>query len=177
MSYFFPGLWHFGAALLWALGLGVLTRGQMTWWLWRLEFLIPFMISSSALFWIPDSYARRGLMKFLHYPLPDWDVLFLSPASHRHWIFHSAMLPILSAAILWNYPVLLDAKHLSVRWVAIGLSTGLGSHLFWDCVGSRSHKIVIFPHVWHLRAAASRSWLLFGAAASLAVALWLAFLK
>jgi hypothetical protein len=176
MSYFFPGLWHFGAALLWALGLGVLTHEQAAWWLWRLEFLIPLIVSSSALFWIPESYAKRGLMKFLHYPLPDWDVLFLSPASHRHWLFHSAILPIGCGLLLWHYPVLLDVK-LPFRWIGVGLSTGLGSHLFWDCVGSRRHKIVIFPHVWHLHEAASRAWLLVGAAASLVIALQLALPK
>jgi hypothetical protein len=37
---------------------------------------------------------------------------------------------------------------------------GIGSHLFWDCVGSRSHKIVFVPYWMSLRAAASRVYLL-----------------
>jgi hypothetical protein len=133
-------------------------------------------MSTSALFWIPSSYATRGLMKFLHYPLPDWDVLFLSPASHRHWFFHSAVLPIGCVWIFLSYPSLL-APSLPFRWIAVGLCTGLGSHLFWDCAGSRHHKIVFFPHCWHLRANKSRLWLLLSSVIALIIGLKFALIN
>jgi hypothetical protein len=175
-SYFFPGLWHFLIALAWALALGVLTHSAPLFWLVRLEFVIPLVLSSSALFWVPDGLATKGLMKFLHYPLPDWDVLLLSPASHRHWLTHSAFLPALCFFVAWKYPNFFH-EHASLSWFAIGLSTGIGSHLFWDCIGSRTHKIVIFPFWWALRAGASRLYLLAGAALALVIALQLALAK
>jgi hypothetical protein len=52
---------------------------------------------------------------------------------------------------------------LPYSWFAAGISVGIGSHLFWDCVGSRSHKIVFVPYWMALRASASRIYLLAGA--------------
>jgi hypothetical protein len=170
MSYFIPGLWHFAAAMACAVALGLSDGGDATLWLHRLEFLIPLIIASSALFWVPESLARKGLMKFLHYPLPDWDVLLLGPASHRHWLTHSPILPLLLVGLTWRYPVLL-APTLPFGWVCTGLSIGIGSHLFWDCVGSRTHKIVIVPYWFALREAPSRIYLLAGALLCLGVAL------
>jgi hypothetical protein len=162
MSYFVPGLWHFASAMAFAVALGVLAGGDPTLWLRRAEFTIPLLIASSALFFIPEGLAKKGLMKFLHYPLPDWDVLLLGPASHRHWLTHSPILPIALVALAWNYPILLSSA-LPFSWFAAGLSVGIGSHLFWDCVGSRSHKIVFVPYWMALRSAASRIYLLAGA--------------
>jgi len=163
MSYFLPGLWHFAAAMAWAVALGFLCGGEPLLWLRRAEFMIPLVVASSALFWIPESLAKKGAMKFLHYPLPDWDVLLLGPASHRNWITHSPLLPILSCALLWHFPILLR-EDLPFRWIATGLAAGIGSHLFWDCVGSRTHKIIVVPYWFSFKSAFSRLWLLAGAA-------------
>src|SRR4028119_678944 len=138
MSYFIPGLWHFAAAMAFAVALGVIDGGDATLWLRRLEFAVPLVIASSALFWVPENLARKGLMKFLHYPLPDWDVLLLGPASHRHWLTHSPFLPFLLLGLTSRYPLLLNPS-LPFVAAAAGLSIGTGSHLFWDCVGSRTH--------------------------------------
>ncbi len=163
MSYFIPGLWHFAAAMAFAATLGIIEGGEPALWLRRLEFLVPLLVASSALFFIPEKLAKKGLMKFLHYPLPDWDVLLLGPASHRHWLTHSPLLPALLLLLAARYPVLMQPS-LPFAWVAAGLSIGIGSHLFWDCVGSRSHKIVVVPYWFALRAAFSRIYLLAGAA-------------
>jgi hypothetical protein len=168
MSYFMPGLWHFASAMAFAVALGVLGGGEPDHWLRRAEFTVPLIIASSALFFIPDGWAKKGMMKFLHYPLPDWDVLLLGPASHRHWLTHSPILPVGLALLAWRYPVLLS-NSLPFSWVGAGLCVGIGSHLFWDCVGSRSHKIVFVPYWMSLRAAASRVYLLAGALISLAI--------
>lgn len=173
MSYFFSGLWHFIIALVSSLALGLLTSENPLLWLSRLEFVIPAMLGSCALFWIPDGLSKKGFMKFLHYPLPDWDVLLLSFASHRHWITHSPILPMICFFVLWNYPHLAQ-EQLPFRSITVGLGVGVGSHLLWDCIGSRRHRIVIFPHWWALRESASRLYLLTGAAAAFVIALWFA---
>lgn len=167
MSYFFSGLWHFACAMAWACALGAIGGDDALLWLRHLEFSVPLVVSSSALFFIPEAWAKKGLLKFLHYPLPDWDVLLLGPASHRNWLFHSPLLPALLVALAWRYPILLDAN-LPFTLVASGFCVGIGSHLFWDCVGSRSHKIVVVPYWFALREAASRVYLLAGAALCLA---------
>ncbi len=187
MSYLIAGSWHFAAALAFAAALGILSGdapgdftknsfaqngapgGDALFWLRRPGFSIPLLISSSALFFIPQSLAKKGLLKFLHYPLPDWDVLLLGPASHRHWLTHSPVLPLFAWWLSVRYP-LLRHPYLPFDAVAVGLCIGVGSHLFWDCVGSRRHKIVFVPHWMALREAASRIYLLTGAVVALAVA-------
>jgi hypothetical protein len=168
MSYFVPGLWHFAAAMAFACALGTLHGGDLLFWLRRAEFVLGLLVSSSALFFIPEPWAKKGLMKFLHYPLPDWDVLLLGPASHRHWLTHSPFLAVGAAALGWKYPVLLDAK-MPFAWLGAGLCVGLGSHLFWDCISSRSHKIVFVPYWFALRPAMSRVYLLLGATMCLGI--------
>jgi hypothetical protein len=159
MSYFVPGLWHFASAMAFAVALGVLAGGDPTLWLRRAEFTIPLLIASSALFFIPDGLAKKGLMKFLHYPLPDWDVLLLGPASHRHWLTHSPILPILLVALAWNYPILLS-NALPYSWFAAGLSVGIGSHLSGTASARARIKLSSSPTGWPyaLRLRASICW-------------------
>ena len=172
MSYLVAGLWHWAAAMVFAAAFGIISHGDVMLWLRRWEFVVPLVIASCALFFIPDSLSRKGLLKFLHYPLPDWDVLLLGPASHRHWLTHSPILPIILLALAWRYPLLMD-QALPFGTVAAGFSIGIGSHLFWDCVGSRAHKIIFVPYWFALRPAASRIYLLIGAMLSLGAALWM----
>ena len=169
MSYFTAGLWHFAAAMAFSATLGLLVEGDLDFWLRRAEFLIPLVLSSCALFFVPDKWAKKGPLKFLHYPLPDWDVLLLGPASHRHWLSHSALLPLVFFASVNRFTFLLEAP---LNGVVAGFCVGLGSHLFWDCVGSRSHKIVFVPHWLALREASSRVYLLGGAVLSLGIAVF-----
>jgi membrane-bound metal-dependent hydrolase YbcI (DUF457 family) len=95
-------------------------------------------------------------------------LLVLGPASHRHWLTHSPFLAVGAAALGWKYPVLLDAK-MPFAWLGAGLCVGLGSHLFWDCISSRSHKIVFVPYWFALRPAMSRVYLLLGATMCLGI--------
>lgn len=166
MSYFLSGLWHFAAATAFAVAFGSWQGGDPLYFLRSPAFLLALMVSSSAFFWVPDRWAKRGLWKFLHYPLPDWDVLLLGPASHRNWLTHSPLLPALAFGALWKWPNL--ASPLFFQF-ALGLSIGVGSHLFWDCVGSKRHSIVVVPYWWTLREASSRLYLLAGAALCLTI--------
>ncbi|MBV9867444.1 MAG: hypothetical protein JO316_18990 [Abitibacteriaceae bacterium] len=168
MSYLLAGAWHFSAAMAFAVALGIIRNGDALLWLRHPEFDIPLMLGSSALFFIPDAWSKKGLLKFLHYPLPDWDVLLLGPASHRNWLTHSPLLPLL---LLLGSIQLPSTRTLPYSLIFMGLSIGIGSHLFWDCVGSRSHKIIVVPYWFSLREAPSRVYLLVGAALSLGVAL------
>ena len=168
MRYLLPGLWHFAAAMAFAASFGVFQSGDALFWLRQPFFLVPLVLSSSALFFVPDRWAKKGALKFLHYPLPDWDVLLLGPASHRNWLSHSFFLPLLCLGALWNWPQL--ARFSGALPAAMGLCIGVGSHLFWDCVGSARHKIVVVPHWLALREVASRLYLLWGAFVSLAIA-------
>ena len=173
MSYFGAGLWHFAAALAFGAGVGVIAGGDPLHWLRQPLFTLFLMVSSSAFFFVPDFLAKHGAMKFLHYPLPDWDVLLLGPASHRNWLTHSPLMPVGCAYLAWREPQFY-AHYLALTPVAVGLCVGISSHLFWDCVGSRSHKIIVVPHWFALREATSRFYLLLGAAISLLAALRLA---
>lgn len=166
MSYFTAGLWHFAAAMAFSATLGLFAGGELDFWLRRPEFSIPLILSSCALFFVPDKWAKKGPLKFLHYPLPDWDVLLLGPASHRHWLSHSALVPLIFFILSKQFPSL----NTLLNGLAAGLAVGIGSHLFWDCVSSRTHKIVFVPHWLALREASSRVYLLGGAVLSLAVA-------
>jgi len=166
MTYFFAGLWHLAAAMAFAVGFGAL-RGDLYAPLHQAAFVASCVMGSSALFFIPDAMAKKGVMKFLHYPLPDWDVLLLGPASHRHWITHSPILPML---LFWLGARFHLANHALAANAVGGLSVGLSSHLFWDCVSSRTHKIVFIPYWLALRPAWSRVYLLGGAMLSLLVA-------
>ena len=160
MSYFVSGLWHFAAAMAFAVTFGTWQNGQPLYFLALPAFTLALTVSSSAFFWVPDRWAKRGLWKFLHYPLPDWDVLLLGPASHRNWLTHSPLVPALLFGALWKWPNLA-----SPLWyqLALGAAIGTGSHLFWDCVGSKRHAIVVVPYWWTLREAPSRVYLLLGA--------------
>ncbi len=139
-----------------------------TFYLRQISFVAALLVCSSALFFVPDKWSKKGALKFLHYPLPDWDVLLLGPASHRNWLSHSPILPAALLGAAWKWPVLAGFNQFSP--VLMGLCLGIGSHLFWDCVGSTRHKIVVVPYWFALREAPSRVWLLVGAAACLCIA-------
>ncbi len=168
MSYVFSGLWHFAAAMAFAVAFGIFAHTDPTFYLRQIAFTGPLLVCSSALFFVPDRWAKKGILKFLHYPLPDWDVLLLGPASHRNWVSHSPILPAALLGAAWKWPVLASFPPLSASMV--GVCLGIGSHLFWDCVGSARHKIVVVPYWFALREAPSRLWLLSGAVTCLCIA-------
>jgi hypothetical protein len=168
LSYFISGLWHFAAAMAFALAFGVFHAGEPTFWLRIPAFDATLIMASCAFFPVPDRWAKKGALKFLHYPWPDWDVLLLGPASHRNWLSHSPLVPFALLVLASKYPNLMEWEPLVAA--SVGLCVGLGSHLFWDCVGSKRHKIVVVPYWFALREAASRLWLLLGALICLSAA-------
>lgn len=151
-----------------AVAFGLFTHADPMFYLRQIAFTAPLLVSSSALFFVPDRFAKKGALKFLHYPLPDWDVLLLGPASHRNWFSHSPILPAALLGAAWKWPVLAGFAWFSA--LVMGFCIGIGSHLFWDCVGSARHKIVFVPYWLALREAVSRLWLLGGAAICLCIA-------
>ncbi|PQV64950.1 hypothetical protein B1R32_103218 [Abditibacterium utsteinense] len=151
-----------------AVAFGVFVHADATFYLGQIAFVVPLVLCSSALFFVPDRWAKKGALKFLHYPLPDWDVLLLGVASHRNWISHSPLLPAALMGAAWKWPVLASFGWFSA--LLLGSCLGIGSHLFWDCVGSARHKIVVVPYWFALREAPSRLWLLSGAAICLCIA-------
>jgi hypothetical protein len=167
VSYLFSGLWHLGAAMAFAVSFGVFAHGDANWYLRDIAFVLPLITCSCAWFFVPDKWAKKGALKFLHYPLPDWDVLLLGPASHRNWLTHSPLLPLLLLGAVWRWPSL--AQIPAFGPLVLGACLGIGSHLFWDCVGSARHKIVVVPYWFALREGASRLWLLAGAATCLCI--------
>lgn len=151
-----------------AVAFGAFHAQEPTFWLRIPAFDATLIFTSCALFPVPDSFARKGALKFLHYPLPDWDVLLLGPASHRNWLSHSPLGAFALLVLASHYPILRSFD--SFVPACAGFCVGLGSHLFWDCVGSKRHKIVVVPYWFALREAASRLWLLLGAAICLGAA-------
>ncbi len=170
MSYFVAGLWHCAAALAFAATFGVFSARDPFLHLRDPFFSVALVLSSSALFFVPDAWSKKGPLKFLHYPLPDWDVLLLGPASHRNWLTHSPSLPLFRLG-LSHYSPASWQQWPQLNALSAGLCIGIGSHLFWDCVGSRTHKIIIVPHWLHLREVESRLYLLSGTAIALGCAL------
>ena len=167
MRYLVSGLWHLAAATAFAVTFGVFRHGDPTFYLAQVLFDVPLLLTSGACFFMPDKWSKKGAWKFLHYPLPDWDVLLLGPASHRNWITHSAVLPIGLLAAVWKWPQIADIPGFGA-W-AFGTCLGVASHLFWDCVSSQRHKIVVVPYWFALREAPSRIYLLSGAVVSLCI--------
>lgn len=166
MSYFAAGLWHCAAALAFAATFGIFASDDPFFLLDNPFFTVPLVLGSSALFFVPDAWSKKGPLKFLHYPLPDWDVLLLGPASHRNWLTHSALLPILLCVGNYYFPEWWISWP-QLNFLSAGLCIGIASHLFWDCVGSRSHKIIVVPYWFHMREAMSRVYLLSGTAIAL----------
>jgi hypothetical protein len=167
VRYLVSGLWHLAAAMSFAVAFGVFKHANPGFYLANWVFDLPLVVTSCAFFFVPDKWSTKGLMKFLHYPLPDWDVLLLGPASHRNWLTHSALLPVGILALVWNYPQIAQLPGFGA-WT-LGTCLGIGSHLFWDCIGSQRHKIVVVPYWFALRESASRIYLLCGAALSLLI--------
>ena len=117
------------------------------------------IFSSSALFFIPLHIGKSGsltdkLYQFLHYPLPDWDILFCGMKWHRFFATHSLLLPTLLFLENKKTPML-------PLPLILGLSIGIGSHLIWDGVtGSMSTPIVFIPYLFSIKGYWAKGWLI-----------------
>ncbi|MCS7080009.1 MAG: hypothetical protein NZ585_08150 [Chloracidobacterium sp.] len=119
-------------------------------------------MGSSALFFLPTHIDRPGtwvnrLWQFTHYPVPDWDILWLGMPWHRWFLTHSAILPF---AVLG-----LTFERRPWQAVGYGLAVGMASHLAWDAITqSHSTPIIFLPNILALRGDGARVWLLVNAA-------------
>lgn len=122
-------------------------------------FWLGTTFGSSALFFIPSHIAKHNSLKdwlyqFLHYPLPDWDILIFSMDWHRFIVTHSALLP---ALLLLNKRFFLQPTESLI----IGLALGIATHLFWDGIsGSLATPIVVIPYVFSLERYLAKAWLI-----------------
>jgi hypothetical protein len=152
VGYLVAGLWHLATSMALAVAFGVFRHVDPLFYLAQWAFDVPLVLTSSALFMVPDKWAKKGILKFLHYPLPDWDVLLLGPASHRNWITHSPFLPTCLLGAVWKWPQIAQFPFFGP--LAFGTCVGVGSHLLWDCLGSQRHKIVAHSRIYLLGGAA-----------------------
>lgn len=158
-SYFWNGFQHLAFAifcvLLFYCSSKKLPHNKITFW-------IGIIFTSSSLFFLPSHIGKYGSFidwayQFLHYPLPDWDILLFNMNWHRFFISHSALLPILLFAWLWN-----KNFGISLRPLIIGVSIGLGSHLIWDAItGSLLTPIVFIPYLFSITGYLAKCWLIF----------------
>ncbi len=133
-----------------------------------LGFWLALMMGSSALFFLPTHISRPRtwldwLWQFTHYPVPDWDILWLGMPWHRWFLTHSALIPFVAIALTFEHRLWRDAGY--------GLAVGMASHLAWDAITqSRNAPIVFLPDALALRGDGARAWLLINAAIAFGVA-------
>jgi hypothetical protein len=148
--YFWNGFWHLIAAILFTLLFDRLTRKNN---LKNVHFLIGLIFTSSAIFFIPLHIPLPlvdKLYQFIHYPLPDWDILLLGMNWHRFFFTHSLLIPL----IMMGY-----IKKSKYNLLISGISIGLSSHLIWDCItGSMMTAIVFIPGL-EITGQMAKSWL------------------
>lgn len=167
-SYFWNGFQHVLVGLVFAAVYGRVARGL---YLRRWSFWAGIIFTSGALFFVPLHIAAFGsfadwLYQFVHYPLADWDILFLGMSWHRFFLTHSFVIPIL----VWA--AVLDFKKLHP--LVFGMVIGHSSHLFWDAVTSAMSTPVVFWAQWlAIRGTTAKSWLLVNSA----FLFWLALVR
>ena len=121
-------------------------------------FWLALLMGSSALFFVPSHIDRPGtwadwLWQFTHYPVPDWDILWLGMPWHRWFLTHSVLIPLIVVGLTF--------EHRLWRAVGYGLAVGVASHLAWDAMTqSPGTPIVFLPDVFLIRGDTARTWLL-----------------
>ena len=112
-----------------------------------------------------------GYLAFRHFP--DLDIRILGIGRHRHFLFHSALLPLV--ALVWSRRNGSDGMAVRlVRAFLAGMCAGIGFHLLLDVFQT---KAVMFPFVGSLVDGVSwddRLWEGTHAAVSLGIGGWLA---
>ncbi|MGQ9898549.1 MAG: DUF5942 domain-containing protein [Acidobacteriota bacterium] len=131
-------------------------------------FWCSLLMGASAWFFFPSHIDRPGtwtdwLWQLTHYPIPDWDILWLGLPWHRWFLTHSALLPTALIVLTFEHP--------AWRAVGYGLAVGMASHLAWDAITqSPSTPIVFLPDTLLIRSDAARAWLLGHACAAFGLA-------
>lgn len=152
-SYFADGFRHFLTALLFLAAYrgAARERGEAGFAFWA-----GLVVGSSALFFLPNvrvgPSALGALYPFLHFPLPDWDILLLGMEWHRSVFTHSLLAP---AAVA--FPLSLARPS---RPAAAGLLVGAASHLVHDAVtASARTAIILAPGLPGFAGHPARAWL------------------
>ncbi len=131
-------------------------------------FWLALLMGSSALFFVPSHIDRPGtwadwLWQFTHYPVPDWDILWLGMPWHRWFLTHSVLVPLVVVGLTF--------EHRLWRAVGYGLAVGVASHLAWDAMTqSPGTPIVFLPDAFLIRGDTARTWLLVQAALAFGLA-------
>ncbi len=131
-------------------------------------FWLALLMGSSALFFLPGHIDRPGtwadwFWQFTHYPVPDWDILWLGMPWHRWFLTHSALIPLAVVGLTF--------EHRLWRGVGYGLAVGVASHLAWDAITqSPGTPIVFLPDAFLIRGDTARTWLLVQAALAFGLA-------
>lgn len=122
------------------------------------EYLLGLLVSSSALFFLPAHITRSRstidwFYQFLHYPLADWDILFLGIRWHRFFLTHSLIIPAIVLVIFLHKPV--------GYCFGLGLCIGLSSHLVWDALTCSLYTPIVFVNnLVMIRGYAAKGWLM-----------------
>ncbi len=128
----------------------------------RVWFWLALTMGSSAFFFLPMHVDHPGtwidrLWQFIHYPVPDWDILLLGMDWHRWFLTHSTLLPFMGVALTF--------EHRPWRPAGYGLAIGMASHLTWDAITQHALTPIVFlPDMLVLRGDGARIWLLVNAA-------------
>lgn len=136
-NYFWDGLLHFIFAIIFTILFRKLIQKDNLFK--NFKYLTGLIFTSSALFFLPYHIGNSSIDKiyqFLHYPLPDWDILILGMDWHRFFITHSFLIPFILMIILM--------KKLEYEDFILGMCLGLSSHLIWDGISCSMKTSIIF---------------------------------
>jgi len=152
-NYFWNGLQHFIVAIIFALLFNKLIKENK---LKSIGFLAGLLFTSSAIFFvplhIPYGPVVDKLYQFIHYPLPDWDILIMGMNWHRFFITHSLIIPLVLVFLLLKKP--------EYDSLIIGICIGFSSHLIWDGItGSMKTAIIFMPGTWKIAGYMAKTWL------------------
>jgi hypothetical protein len=154
-TYFWDGFRHALAGGVFAF---VFNKVSHTNYFRNFEYLLGLVMSSSALFFLPTHITRsRSIIdwfyQFLHYPLADWDILFLGISWHRFFLTHSLIIPAIVLVIVLHKPA-------GYRF-GLGLCIGLSSHLVWDALTCSLYTPIVFiNNLVEIRGYVAKGWLI-----------------
>jgi hypothetical protein len=153
-NYFWDGFRHAVFGGCFALVFNQLSRQHFR----KPEYLVGLVVGSSALFFLPSHITRHSSLidwfyQFLHYPLPDWDILLLGIDWHRFFVTHSLIIPGVLLVMFLHKPA-------AYRF-GVGLCIGLSSHLVWDALTCSLYTPVVFlNNLLEIRGYWAKGWLI-----------------
>ncbi|PKK89773.1 MAG: hypothetical protein CVV64_12670 [Candidatus Wallbacteria bacterium HGW-Wallbacteria-1] len=165
-NYFWDGFNHFSFALFFVLILYIVLNRKAH---LSKSFWIALVMGSSALFFLPPTIKfiypfNWTIWHFLHFPLPDWDILIIGKSWHRYFLFHSAILPLI---LFYETP----ATPKTIPTIT-GALVGISSHLIWDGLTcAMSTSIVFYKDTLEISGYTGKGWLIVNGLAIMALAI------